>query len=177
MLGSLFLVLRSKEKCILRRDCLKKKSWQKRITKEDYAPRARENESETPVSEPAVEPSTGSARTKVPGVSRTENYDNTYILKARAKIMLGKWLLLPLEEKVANEQSTKVFDALDSICRVCSDFSTFCETAKTDLETLVGKFKHDDPLCQTPDVLPGLEAELAQAKGMMEAQARELAGA
>ncbi|PQQ11082.1 hypothetical protein Pyn_36669 [Prunus yedoensis var. nudiflora] len=58
-----------------------------------------------------------------------------------------------------------------------TEYQAFCETAKVDLETLVGKFKHDDPLCQTPYVLPGLEAELAQAKAMMEAQARELAGA
>ncbi|PQP93882.1 hypothetical protein Pyn_32782 [Prunus yedoensis var. nudiflora] len=134
----------------------------------DDAPRAREDVPEIPVVTPAAEPSSGSASAKVPGNSGTKSSDT--ISNARAKILLGKWLALPLEEKVADEQGVKVSYALDSICRACPDFATFCETAKADLGALIGKFNRDDPLVQTLDVLPGLEARLARAKSAMEAQ-------
>ncbi|PQQ19016.1 hypothetical protein Pyn_14956 [Prunus yedoensis var. nudiflora] len=145
------------------------KNGQEGNAPEDDAPRAREDEPEKPVSKPVTEPSSGSTGARVPGGLGTGSSDSAFISNARAKILLGKWLALPLEEKVAEEQGAKVSNAVDSICRACPDFATFCEIAKIDLETLVGKFKRDDPLCQTPDVLPGLEAELVQAKGMMKA--------
>ncbi|KAL6279453.1 hypothetical protein ACE6H2_016334 [Prunus campanulata] len=113
------------------------KSGQEGNAPDDDAPRAREDAPEIPVATPAAEPSFGSASAKAPGDSGTGSSDTTFISNARAKILLGKWLALPLEDKVADEQGAKVLNALDSICRACPDFATFCETAKTSLETLV----------------------------------------
>ncbi|PQM35264.1 hypothetical protein Pyn_02422 [Prunus yedoensis var. nudiflora] len=141
---------------------------------DDDAPRAQEDAPKIPAATPAADPSSGSASAKVPVDPETGGSDSTFISNARAKILLGKWLALPLADKVADEQGVKVSNALDSICRASPDFATFCETAKADLEALVRKVKCDDPLLQTSEVLPGLEAELAQAKKVMEAQHQEL---
>ncbi|PQM43108.1 hypothetical protein Pyn_35882 [Prunus yedoensis var. nudiflora] len=119
----------------------------------DDAPRAQENAPKIPATTPAVDPSSASAK---------------------GEDSAREMVALPLADKVADEQGVKVSNALDSICRASPDFATFCETAKTDLEALVRKVKCDDPLLHTPEVLPGLEAELAQAKKVMEAQHQEL---
>ncbi|PQM37587.1 hypothetical protein Pyn_07505 [Prunus yedoensis var. nudiflora] len=141
---------------------------------DDDAPRAQEDAPKMPAATSAADPPSGSASAKVSVDPETGGSVSTFISNARAKILLGKWLTLPLADKVADEQGVKVSNALDSICRASPDFATFCETAKTDLEALVRKVKCDDPLLQTSEILPGLEAELAQAKKVTEAQHREL---
>ncbi|PQQ06234.1 uncharacterized protein Pyn_04914 [Prunus yedoensis var. nudiflora] len=83
---------------------------------DDDASRVREDVPKIPAATPAAEPSSGSASAKAPGDLGSGSSDSTFISNARAKILLGKWLALPLEDKVADEQGAKVSNALDSIC-------------------------------------------------------------
>ncbi|BBN67523.1 hypothetical protein Prudu_102S002000, partial [Prunus dulcis] len=90
---------------------------------EDDAPQSQEAEPKTPVPNPASEPSAGPVNEKGSGTSRSKSFDSAFISKAMTKMLLEKWLALSLEEKVAEEQSVRVFEALDSLHRAHLDFA------------------------------------------------------
>ncbi|KAI5351269.1 hypothetical protein L3X38_004160 [Prunus dulcis] len=90
---------------------------------EDDAPQSQEAEPKTPVPNPASEPSAGPVDEKGSGTSRSKSFDSAFISKAMTKMLLEKWLALSLEEKVAEEQSVRVFEALDSLHRAHLDFA------------------------------------------------------
>lgn len=72
---------------------------------------------------------------------RCKKFASALISKGRAKALLKKWLLLFLDEKVSEEQSVKVFGALEALCRAYPNFAASFESAKVDLKVLVCKLK------------------------------------
>ncbi|XP_034200915.1 uncharacterized protein LOC117615858 [Prunus dulcis] len=115
---------------------------------EDDAPQSQEAEPKTPVPNPASEPSAGLVDEKGSGTSRSKSFDSAFISKAMTKMLLEQWLALSLEEKVAEEQSVRVFEALDSLHRAHLDFAASFESAKAYLGALVNKFKYSDSSSQ-----------------------------
>lgn len=131
---------------------------------EDNAPQSQEAEPKTPVPNPASEPSAGPMKEKGSSTSRSKSFDSAFISKAMAKMLLEKWLALSLEEKVAEEQSVRVFEALDSLHRAHLDFTASFESAKSYLGALVDKFKYSDSSSQISKDLPKLEMELLKRR-------------
>ncbi|CAB4294427.1 unnamed protein product [Prunus armeniaca] len=90
-----------------------------------------------PVPKPPVRPMEGDGLS----ASQSKSSCSDFISKARAKIVLEKWLALSLEERVIEEQKVRVFGALGSLCRSYPYFAASFEGAKEDLEALVDKIK------------------------------------
>lgn len=94
-----------------------------------------------PIPNLAPKPLVGPVEDDGSSASRPESSGSVFMTKARAKIALGKWLVLSLEEKVTEEQSVRIFKALDFLTLAYPNFAASFEGAKEDLETLVDKFK------------------------------------
>ncbi|PQQ00978.1 hypothetical protein Pyn_20885 [Prunus yedoensis var. nudiflora] len=74
-------------------------------TSEGVAPQSQEVEPEMPVPNPDPEPLVGPVEGMESSRFQSESSGSAFMSKARAKILLEKWLALSLEEKVNEEQS------------------------------------------------------------------------
>lgn len=80
---------------------------------------------------------------------RYENVASPFMSKEKSKAVMEGWLLLSLDEKISKGQCTKVLRALDD-----PSFGASFESARVDLEALVGKFKKCGASSQETSLLP-----------------------
>ncbi|CAB4268887.1 unnamed protein product [Prunus armeniaca] len=130
-------------------------------------------EIENAMPEPTVDPIDHAEASQYSGSPHAEKHKVPTMSKERAKLVLAKWVTLSTEERVGDEQKSKVCDALDVLSPSYPDFASSFETAKLDLLTLAGKFQHSDAAPFPDDEVP-LEAKLVRSREEMKVQHEEL---
>ncbi|CAB4286253.1 unnamed protein product [Prunus armeniaca] len=117
-------------------------------------------ETESMMPEPMVDPVDRTEASQDSGSSRAEKSEVPTMSKERAKLILAKWVTLSTDERVGDEQKSKVCDTLDVLSPSYPNFASSFKTAKLDLLALTDKFQHSGA-AQFPDDEAQLEAELA----------------